>query len=90
MHLIQHKTNRRYAFCPLLAKRPDMIVIHDDQKPEKEPNPPEAADSSGQGDFVITTATKAELIAFAKENYGVKLDKQKRVSDLRSEVFHLG
>jgi len=40
--------------------------------------------------FTIEKATKAQLIEHAKENYGVDLDKTKKVDDLRQEVTDLG
>lgn len=36
--------------------------------------------------FVISTATKDELEAFAREAYDVELDKRKKVATLRDEV----
>lgn len=51
------------------------------------------AQTEGEGEdgdtFVISKASKDELEAFAKEEFGVDLDKRKKVEDLRAQVAEL-
>lgn len=48
-----------------------------------------AAEGAGDAEFLIGTADKASLIAFAKENFDVDLPRQMKVENLRRKVAEL-
>lgn len=86
--LVHGQTGRIFSFTPTLNARGDMLGAASYEKACAI-----ARQRTGQAvddePFVLSTADKDELEAFAAEQYGVDLDKRKSVAALRAEVAEL-
>ena len=99
-HLVRSDNGRIFTYTEQLAGRPDMIeafgldearMLSARRTGEDNPSPAEAGDEDdqGDGDLVISKASKDELEAFARDEFGIELDKRKSVDALRKEVMAL-
>lgn len=89
-YLVQTETGRKFAYCPMLARRHDMISVKGEAAADhmaKLQADTEDEYIGGDGEFVISKATKAELVKFAAEELELKLDQTKKVGELRAEVM---
>jgi hypothetical protein len=77
--LIRPATGQVYRRTQVLAKRADLRP-HEPDSPEESPS---------NEAFAVETATKAELAAFARAEYGVTLDSRQRAEELRAKVTEL-
>ena len=102
-HLVRSDNGRIFTYTEQLASRPDMIeafgldearMLSARRTGEDSPSPVEddtGEDSTEQGDgtLVISKASKDELEAFARDEFGVELDKRKSLDTLRKDVMAL-
>ncbi|WP_328186905.1 hypothetical protein [Marinobacter sp. OP 3.4] len=95
--LRNRKTGVVFPYHPLLAKNTDMEPCSQNGQSAFEevdatgpatvesPSAPAVSDNG----IVISRASKAELLKFAYENFGVEMDESLKVPELRDEVKKL-
>lgn len=88
--LINSKTKVVFPYHALLAKNKDIVPYNEEVHGKlgtEELEPSDAA--SPNGSIIISRARKDELINFAFENYGIQIEDDLTVAEIREQVKRL-